>query len=395
MTTTRRILLTLVFLAALSTLPGRVSADPYRLRIDAVGSSQSPQSPVGLIVVQGEDRANPWIDAEALAWAGNGSGNADVLTALVRLHDPRRFTELRIGRQILTVGALRPLHIDGADLRVRSPTGTSAEVFAGFPVPTQLGYRTYDWATGGRIAQTFAGYANIGLSYLQERTSGVVMHEEAGLDLSAAPARWFDFGAHGAYDLTNPGVAEAGASLASRLGDLRPELYFSHRSPSRLMPATSLFSALGDTPSDVVGATVKWKMFPRLDLLPIVAARATDGDIGLDATLRATLRLDDKGEGALSLEGRRQGSGPERWFGMRATARVPLSRRVGVSTELELVKPDDPRGRGDYWPWALVALRWSPILHWEVAGAVEAASTATVAHEVNVLARLSWSGGAR
>lgn len=389
---------TLVAVVALvvSTIPVSIArSDPYRLRIDAVGVSGSPQTPVGLIVVQGEDRANPWVDAEALAWAGNTNGNIDVLTALVRLHDPHRYFEVKVGRQILTVGSLRPLHIDGVDARVRAPFGLSVEGFAGIPAPSQFGYRAYDWASGARIAQSFGGYASLGAAYLQERANGVVTQEEVGLDLSAAPARWFDVAAHGAYDLTNPGLAEAGASLASRWGDLRPELYFTHRSPSRLLPATSLFSALGDTPSDIVGATLKWKMFPRLDVLPIVAARMTDGDVGLDATLRVTLRLDDRGEGALSLEGRRQGSGPDQWTGVRAAARVPLSRRLQASTELEIVRPDDPRGRGDYWPWGLVALRWSPVVHWEVAGAVEAASTATATRELNVLARLSWAGGSR
>ena len=81
---------------------------------------------------------------------------------------------------------------------------------------------------------------------------------------------------------------------------------------------------------------------------------------------------------------------------MRVAARVPLTRRsCAASTELELVAPDDPRGRGSLWPWGLVALRWMPVEHWEVAGAVEAASTPTATREVNALARLSWAWGSR
>ena len=116
--------------------------------------------------------------------------------------------------------------------------------------------------------------------------------------------------------------------------------------------------------------------------------------MGVDATLRLTLRLDDRGDGAASIEGRRQGAGPDRWTGVRIATRVPLARRVHASTELEVAAPDDPRGRGLLWPWGLVALAWSPAPAWQVAGAVEAASTATATREINAIARVSWAWGA-
>jgi hypothetical protein len=366
-------------------------ADPYRLRVDSVGYTQSPQSPVGLLVLQGEDRANRWVDAEALAWAGTANGKYDVLTALVRLHDPKNFAELRLGRQLLTVGALRPVHVDGADVRLRAPSGTSMEAFGGVPVEPQFAYRAYDWLVGGRVAQRAGQTTSLGLSYLEQREDGRLAYEEAGIDFASAPARWFDLAAHGAYDLIDPGLAEAGASLAGRFGDFRPEIYATHRSPSRLIPATSLFSALGDTPSDVVGASLKWRMFPRLDVLPLVGVRSVGGEAGVDGTLRVTLRLDDRGAGTISAEGRRQGAGSDKWTGLRLTSRVPLSARVRCSTELELVAPDDPRGRGALWPWGLVAVTWAPAAGWELAGAVEAASTPTAVREVNGLARVSWA----
>jgi hypothetical protein len=235
----------------------------------------------------------------------------------------------------------------------------------------------------------------VGASYLEQSDQGTTSFQEAGADFAAAPAAWFDLAAHGVWDLIDPGVAEAGASLAARFGDLRPEISATHRSPSRLLPATSLFSALGDTPADTVGASLRWRLFPRLDVLPTIAARDTAGDVGVDATFRVTLRLDDRGDGALSAECRRQGSGPDRWTGGRLALRMPVVRRVSASTELELVTPDDPRGRGTVWPWGLVAVRWMPVVGWEVAGAVEAASTPTSTREVNALARLTWAWGSR
>jgi hypothetical protein len=248
--------------------------------------------------------------------------------------------------------------------------------------------------TGARLAQSLGRNTSFGVSYLQQRDQGDLSFEEAGVDFASAPVPWFDLAAHGVYSLIDPGIAEAGASLAGRFGGFRPEVYATHRSPSRLLPATSLFSALGDTPADTLGASLRWRMFPRLDLLPTIAARDTEGDVGVDSTVRATLRLDDRGNGALSLEGRRQGSGPDPWTGARLAVRMPNARRVGASTELELVAPDDARGRGSLWPWGLFALRFVPVEHWEVSAALEAGSTPTRVREVNALARLSWMWGA-
>jgi hypothetical protein len=374
-------------------LPAAAQADPYRLRADTFVYSQSPQSPVGLVVLQGADRVNPWVDAEAAVWAGTGSTPADAITMVARLHDPRNWSELRLGRQVIAAGAIRPLHLDGGDARLRAPTGTSLEVFGGVPVEPKLGYHAYDWAIGGRLAQLLDRTTTAGLSYLQQRDTGRISYEEIGADFASSPVRWFDLASHAAYDLVDPGLTEAGASLAGRFGALRPELYATHRSPSRLLPATSLFSALGDAPSDVYGASILWRAFPRLDVLPVIAARTVDGLVGLDATLRATLRLDDKGAGALSLEGRRQDTAPDRWTGVRLAARVPITTRVRCATELELVAPDD-HARGSLWPWALASLAWSPAPTWDLAGAVESASTAQHVFEMNAIVRLShaWEG---
>ena len=372
----------------------RAAADPYVLRADAFLYTQTPDAPVGLLMLQGEDRTKPWMDTEAMVWAGTGAAPADAMVLLVRLHDPKKNAwEIRLGRQVLTAGAVRPIHLDGADARLRLPSGTTLEAFGGVPVEPQFGYHAYEWATGARVAQAIGKDTTAGISYLQRRDEGVVQYEEVGLDFASAPTRWFDLAMRGAYDLENPGLTEATMSVAARADTLRPELYATYRSPSRILPATSLFAALGDTPSEVIGAALPWKMFPRLDVMGMAGARITDGDVGVDATLRTTLRFDDKGNGALTLEMRRQGSGPDRWTGFRTAVRLPINRVLRWSTEVEVVAPDDPRGRGSLWPWALVALRWLPWEKWEIAGAVESASTPTHEFELNAMLRLSRSWG--
>ena len=392
----RRTLAAVLPMALLCASPA--AADPYRLRVDAVGITSAPQSPVGLLVLQGEDKLHPLIATEALVWTGTGTtgGQAgDALVVLVKLRDPARITELRLGRQLIATGAIRPIHMDGADLRATLPTGSSAEAFGGVPVAPAAGWGSYDWVTGGRLAQTMGQDTVVGTTYLQRRDRGQISTEEVGIDFASAPTRWFDIASRGAYDIISPGLAEGSVSIAGRTATLRPEIYATHRSPSRLLPATSLFSALGDIPSNIAGGSVRWRPYPRLDLLPTVAARWVGAIPGIDASFRTTLRLDALGDGAVMLDLHRQDVLPERWTGIRTAARVPLTRHFSASTELEVVLPDDPRGRGKVWPWGLVALRWSPVPSWQVAGAVEAASTPTSTQSVNALLRVSYLLGSR
>ena len=157
-----------------------------------------------------------------------------------------------------------------------------------------------------------------------------------GADFAAMPTSSVDVAGKGAYDLLSRGVAEASASLAVRFWPWRWELFGSHRSPGRLLPATSLFSVLGDYPAEALGTTVRWDAAPRLDLLATGAGQLIGGQLGGYASVRATLRTDDDGDGQLGMELRRQDASTARWTGLRLLASEPLAARWRVATELEL-----------------------------------------------------------
>jgi hypothetical protein len=150
---------------------------------------------------------------------------------------------------------------------------------------------------------------------------------------------------------------------------------------------------LGDFPSQTLGSTVKWKAAPRLDVLASGAAQAVGGELGYNASLRALLRLDDRGAGSLGLELQRQDVSTAQWAGIRGVATQPLGRGFRFSTEVEIAAPDHPDGHGSVWPWGLMALAWRPTTSWgrgwETAAAVEAAATPVHRYEANALLRLS------
>jgi hypothetical protein len=375
-------------------------ADPLRLRGD--GYVQSPR-PVGLLVLQGQDTSRPWLSAEGLAWLGSGQpstfgdSTGDVLTMVVRLRDPKGLGEVRAGRFLEATGAIRPLHLDGASGLARTPWGTSLEAFGGVPVIARFGDRAFDWAVGGRLAQSIAQRVTVGFAYVQRRDHGRIADEEVGADFAAVPLPWLDLAARGSKDVVSPGITDALLSVAARSRDLRLEVFGTRRSPSRLLPATSLFSVLGDVPSSRLGTSLRWRAAPRLDLLGTGAALAQDDRVGADLTLRATLRTDDDGDGSLGLELRRQGVPGASWSGVRGIGIVPLKRGVlRASTEVEIAAPDQPSAhasRGTIWPWVLVALTWRMTPAWDMAVAAEAASTSTAKSELNALMRASYAWG--
>jgi hypothetical protein len=119
-----------------------------------------------------------------------------------------------------------------------------------------------------------------------------------------------------------------------------------------------------------------------------------DRDVAPDLTLRARLRLDDRGASAVTGELRRDGVGDDMWTGARCAARIALPRSFALTTELELVRPDHDRGRGTLWPWALAALGWDDGT-WQAALAVEASASPEDRRRVDVLGQLGRRWGAR
>lgn len=370
-------------------------ADPLRLRADALASSASP---AGLLVLEADGTPRAGLSAEAVVWVAGArtpgeDAGGDVLVIAVRGRSKDGRAGAQLGRFVSMLGALRPVHVDGGSLRLRLPHRLDVEAVAGMPVPpTGLGNgRSWDWMVGGRVARRLGDYGSVGIAYGHRRDAGRLVTEELGVDAGAAIDKRHDIGARAAYDLVNPGLAELGITGSRKKGALRTELYARHRSAAHLLPATSLFSVIGDVPAQRAGAIVTWRAAPRLDVTADVAARRVDDDYGEELIGRARLRLDDRGVSSLTGELRRAG-GDLGWTGARGAARIKLPYELVFSTELELVIPDDDRGRGTVWPWALAALSWESG-EWTAAVAVEASSSAEYRHRVDALVQLArrWS----
>jgi hypothetical protein len=372
----------------------RAQADPLRLRADALSTTASP---AGLITLEASGEAGPGLSAEAVVWTGSLSDESrgDVLVIAMRAHTADGRAGARLGRFVESLGALRPIHLDGAAVRVRLPFQFVVESYGGMPVvPGLATARGWSWAAGGRVARSLGDAGSIGVAYAQQRDDGRLSSEEIGLDAGAALGRRDDLGAKLTYDLANPGIAEVAVTASHRSKALRTELYVSHRAASHLLPATSLFSVLGDVPAERAGAVATWRCAPRLDLTADLGARRVDRDVAPEAVVRARLRLDAPGTSALTGELRRDGVGDDQWTGARGAARIALPHALAVTTELELVIPDHDRGLGAAWPWGLAALSWDDGT-WQAAVAVEASASPQDRRRIDVLGQLGRRWGSR
>ena len=194
--------------AVVALASGRAAADPLQLRADALATTAAP---AGLVTLEAIGDAGPGLSAEAVVWTGSASdqGRTDVLVMALRARTAGGRLAGRLGRFVETLGALRPIQIDGAAARARAPLGIDVEAYAGVPVTDGLATpRAWDWAAGGRIARTIGEVGSIGVAYAQQRDDGRLASEELGVDAGAALSQRDDASAKLAYDLANPGIAE-------------------------------------------------------------------------------------------------------------------------------------------------------------------------------------------
>ena len=222
---------------------------------------------------------------------------------------------------------------------------------------------------------------------------GSSISEELGIDAGAAIDKRHDVGVkRGLRSRPNPGLAEVGVSASRRRGAVRTEAYARHRAASHLLPATSLFSVIGDVPSQRAGGVVTWRAAPRLDLIADLAVRRIDDDFGEELVARARLRLDERGTSLLM---RRAPAHRRRRLRVDRGARRRADRAAPRVRGQHRARARGPRrgsraGRGV--AVGAVAGSWA---HgdWQAAIALEASASAEYRYRVDGLVQLArrWS----
>lgn len=384
------------------------SAQTYRLRADAFAQAPDPTAFV-MLSAQARTASPVLVDAEAMVWAGftaadttSPEPDGEAVLVSVRLRDRpliekgvarSSLWEVRLGRQIFSAGAIRPLYFDGAVAAAHAPSGTGLEVFGGVPVALGFDGRSYDWLLGQRFSQSLGEYGRVGLSYYQQRDEGRVAFSELGVDAALTPFDMLALSGSAAVDLDRVALAQARVSATLHGHVNRLELFGLRRSPDHLLPATSLFAALGAYDADALGMTGFWRPAPRLDLSATATVERVSDKPAATQSLRADLRLDERGAGVIGVDVRRESVPDASWTGARAWATVPFAGRFAIGAEGEVAFPDEPRDRGALWPWGLLTARYRPVDAIEIVGGVEAGASPSETFSLGGLLRVSgmWS----
>ena len=283
----------------------------------------------------------PWVGAEGLVWAGGTPAHGRRAGADGPPSRAARVRRGTSGRFVLATGAVHPVQIDGAHVIARAPWGSMVETFGGLPVVPRFGARSYDWLAGGRVAQTVAKAATLGVSYVQRREDGEISERRDRRRLRSG-SRLAGSTSPRSAPTTSRAPARrrlarrplcAGATGASSCSDrsCRPAGFCRRR---RCSPCSAT------CPSQTVGATVRWRAAPRLDLLASGAGQDVAGGLGGNGWVRATLRLDDRGAGSLGLEVRRVDVPGAQWTGRARHRRGASRQRLSL-----LVRDRDRRAR--------------------------------------------------
>lgn len=370
------------------------AAQPLTLTLEGWGQTYRPAA---LGNFEARFHAYPWIRAETQVWTGlsprESGGTGDVVVLAAYLREPTGHAEARVGRFVLTTGAVRPIHIDGGSVRVQNDQGTALEVFGGVPVVPRFASRAYDWMVGGRLSQRIGRWGVVGASYVERRDHGREVDEELGVDAALYPGRNIDLSGRVSYDLVSRGLSEVQASLSMGRVDRRAELFTTVRNASLILPATSLFSVLSDAQSVQAGMSGRWRVAPRLRVGGVAAYRGVGERHGARVRADATLWLDDEGKGALEGAITRDGVEGGRWTGFRALVYRDVIEALRLMAELELVRADDEGDGSHLWPWGRLSGRYVLFEHWQVSVGAEGSASPQFVRLFQGLVRLAYVGG--
>lgn len=373
----------------------KAHAQPLALSVEGWGQTYRPAALTNL-----EARAHeyPWLTAEAQVWTGQVPREdgfvGDVVVLAAHLREPTGHADARVGRFVLSTGAVRPLHLDGASARVQNGWGTALELFGGVPVTPRFASRAYDWLVGTRLSQRVAGWATLGASYVERRDRGAEVDEEVGADLVVYPYRRVDVSGRFSYDLVSQGLSEIQATASLGDAERRVQVFTSLRNASLIIPATSLFSVLSEAVSVQAGASARYRLAPRLRVGGVLAYRGVDDAHGLRMRADATLWLDDEGDSAVEGAITRDGVEGQRWTGWRALVYRDVIERLRVMMEVELVRADRELQGSQLWPWGRVSSRYSFPKSFELSMGAEGSASPQFFRLFQALVRLAYVGGA-
>jgi len=203
-----------------------------------------------------------------------------------------RHLNLTFGRQLVSGGAARVLQLDGLNATVAITKGFGVTGFAGVPVVSRFTYPVGEFAFGGRAFWRPTYETEVGVSFLEILSDGVLSRQDLGMDGRWAILPNLSVTASGILSIQEASFADADLSVFWQvLPTLELFAKGQHSSPNLFLPMTSIFTVFANTNRDAGGGGVFWQALPRLAFYGEYQRLWVDGGHGDEAEVRATYRL--------------------------------------------------------------------------------------------------------
>lgn len=203
-----------------------------------------------------------------------------------------RHLSLTLGRQLVSGGAARVLQLDGVNATVMFGKGFGVTGYAGAPTVSRFTYPVGEFAFGGRAFWRPSYGSEVGVSFLEILSGGVLARQDVGLDARWAILSNLSATASGILSVQNARFADADASLHWQiLPTVEVFARGQHLEADLFLPMTSIFTVFTNTNRDAAGGGLFWQASPRFGLYGEYQRLWVDGGKGDEAELRATYRL--------------------------------------------------------------------------------------------------------
>jgi hypothetical protein len=202
---------------------------------------------------------------------------------------------LTLGRQLISGGAARVLQLDGLNAAVTIAKGFGITAYAGVPTESRFVYPVGNFAFGGRAYWRPSYGTEVGVSFLEILSDGVVARQDLGVD-----GRWqikptLAVSASGILSLHEMRFADADLTVSwQALRTLEVFAKAQQQSPELFLPFTSIFTVFADTQRDTLGGGAFWQALPRLSFYGEYQHLWVDGGNGDELELRATYKFNKK-----------------------------------------------------------------------------------------------------
>lgn len=265
--------------------------------------------------------------------SGERAAAGDVDLAFVEGTLIKRHVTFRLGRQLMTGGAVRAMSMDGLSSEVRIWRGLGVSGFGGVPVLPRFAVGRGDALAGTRVFWRQSIDTEIGASFVHLQDRGIAGRQDLGIDARYVPHRNWFFNGSAIWSLLEHRLAEGeiGARWQPLLSVQLLAMY-RRTAPDLFISRASIFSVFAEERRDEAGGGAFWKPLRWLALYGDCRMLWLDQGTGLDAALRATANV---GVSTVGAQARFFREPVNNYWQARVFGVQPLSRIFSLSGDLD------------------------------------------------------------